>query len=151
MAEQPRYKIEFYEDEDGRKPCRDWIKHDLSGFKRRALGAAMLEVLQQQGLNVVSEKSWGRQLREGLTEFRVDRKRKDVKGNQVKLVLRVFFHAYGERKLLLLHGYDKGRSPSARRQQREIEIARARFRDWKQRERSRRSRAPRGTHTRKRR
>lgn len=85
---------------------------------------------------MVSEKSWGRQLGEGLTEFRVDRTLKDSRGKQVKLVLRVFFHAHGDKQLLLLHGYDKGRSPGVRRQQREIETARTRLRDWKQRQRS---------------
>jgi hypothetical protein len=98
VPKSPPYKIEFYEDEEGHKPCRDWIKDELSRVKRRTLGAAMLEVLQQQGINVVSEKSWGRQLGEGLTEFRVDRTRKDAKGQSVKLVLRVFFHAHGNKR-----------------------------------------------------
>lgn len=144
MPESPPYKIEFYEDSDGRKPCRDWIKEQLSRTKRRTLGAAMLEVLQQQGINVVSEKSWGRQLGGGLTEFRVDRTRKDAKGKSIRLVLRVFFHAHGDKQLLLLHGYDKGRSPGARRQRREIETARTRLRDWKQRQRSGQSGPPAG-------
>ncbi|MGH2950791.1 MAG: type II toxin-antitoxin system RelE/ParE family toxin [Solirubrobacterales bacterium] len=148
---QPPYKIDFYEDDEGRKPCRDWIKEELSRTKRRAVGAAMLEVLQHQGINVVSEKSWGRQLGEGLTEFRVDRTLKDVRGKKVKLVLRVFFHAYGDKRLLLLHGYDKGRSPSARRQQREIETARARLRDWTQRRRGTQARPGRARRSGKRR
>lgn len=48
-----------------------------------------------------------------------------------KIVLRVFCHAYGDRKVLVLSGYDKGRSPASRRQQREIEIARSRLVSWR--------------------
>jgi hypothetical protein len=46
-------------------------------------------------------------------------------------VLRVFCHAHGDRKILVLHGYDKGKSPSSRRQQREIEVARSRLALWR--------------------
>ena len=61
------------------------------------------------------------------------------KGRKVKKVeqisLRVFCHAYGDNRTLLLHGYDKGEDPKGRRQQREIEIARKRLRKWRSRRR----------------
>jgi hypothetical protein len=44
-----------------------------------------------------------------------------------RILLRVFCHAYGDRLILLIGGYDKGSEPGRRRQQREIEIARARL------------------------
>ncbi len=130
-AEQPPYEIEFYAEATGGQPALRWIKEDLSDTKRRALGMAMNEVLQRHGVQVVGERSWGRQLGEGLFEFRVDR---TVKANDEiteKIVLRVFCHAFGDRKVLVLHGYDKGKSPSSRRQQREIEVARTRLVAWR--------------------
>jgi hypothetical protein len=50
-----------------------------------------------------------------------------------EVLLRVFCHAYGRRVILLLGGYDKGRDPSDRRQQAEIEKARARLTDFRAR------------------
>ncbi len=112
-------------------PALRWIKEDLSGTKRRALGMAMNEVLQRHGVQVVGERSWGRQLGEGLFEFRVDRTVKADDEVAEKIVLRVFCHAHGDRKVLVLHGYDKGKSPASRRQQREIELARSRLTAWR--------------------
>jgi hypothetical protein len=40
------------------------------------------------------------------------------------VLLRAFCHAHGDKVVLLLGGYDKGRDPSAKRQQREIATAR---------------------------
>jgi hypothetical protein len=127
----PPYEIEFYADESGEMPALRWIKDDLGPTKRRALGQAMHEVLQFHGVQVVGERSWGRQLGEGLFEFRVDRTVKPGDKVAEKIVLRVFCHAHGDRKILVLHGYDKGKSPSSRRQQREIETARSRLVSWR--------------------
>jgi hypothetical protein len=40
------WRIEFYEDETGQRPVLQWIKHELTPTKRRALGTAMRRVLQ---------------------------------------------------------------------------------------------------------
>jgi phage-related protein len=125
------YDIEFYIDDARQSPCLRWIKEDLSPTKRRALGIAMNEVLQRHGVQVVGERSWGRQLGQGLFEFRVDRNVKLDDGVAEKIVLRVFCHAYGARKVLVLHGYDKGKSPSSKRQHREIDVARSRLAAWR--------------------
>jgi phage-related protein len=130
-ADPPPFEIEFYANEAGEQPCLRWIKEDLSPTKRRALGMAMNEVLQRHGVRVVGEKSWGRQLGQGLFEFRVDRTLKPDDEIAEQIALRVFCHAYGDGKILVLHGYDKGKSPSSRRQQREIEIARSRLVSWR--------------------
>jgi phage-related protein len=127
----PPYEIEFYADPSGQMPCLRWIKEDLSPTKRRALGTAMNEVLQRHGVQVVGERSWGRQLGRGLFEFRVDRTIKPDDEIAERVVLRVFCHAYGDRKVLVLHGYDKGKDASARRQQLEIEVARSRLVSWR--------------------
>jgi phage-related protein len=138
MAELP-YRLDFFEAQDGDEPCLRWIKN-LSKTKRRALGVAMEKMLQEQGVGVCDEKAWGKQLGGGIFEFRLMRKRgyetkptgrKTIKVEQISL--RVFCHAYGDRRILLLHGYDKGEDPKGRRQQREIEVARQRLRRWRAR------------------
>jgi len=62
------------------------------------------------------------QLGGGLFEFRL---------RDSELLLRVFCHAYGDRIVLLLHGYDKGVDPSDKRQAREIAEARHGLARWK--------------------
>jgi phage-related protein len=131
MSDASAYELEFYAGKAGDMPALRWIKEDLSPTKRRALGMAMNEVLQRHGVRVVGERSWGRQLGEGLFEFRVDRTVKVDDEVAEKIVLRVFCHAHGDRKVLVLHGYDKGKSPTARRQRREIETARSRLAAWR--------------------
>lgn len=133
------YQLDFFEEDNGDKPCLRWIK-ELTPAKRHAIGVAMEQVLQSQGVSVCAEKAWGKQLGAGIFEFRLMRKRSyEVKqrGRTVKMIerisLRVFCHAYGEHRILLLHGYDKGEDPKGRRQQREIEIAGQRLRKWRSR------------------
>jgi hypothetical protein len=108
----------------------------------------MEQVLQGQGISVCEEKAWGKQLGARVFKFRLMRKRQyetKQKGRKIKKVerisLRVFCHAYGDSRILLLHGYDKGEDPKGRRQQREIEIARQRLRHWRSRRRARRKSA----------
>ena len=137
------YRLDFFEDQDGDEPCLRWIK-DLTQAKRHALGVAMEQVLQHQGVGVCDEKAWGKQLGGGIFEFRLMRKRRyEVKqkgGRKVKRVeqisLRVFCHAYGDHRILFLHGYDKGEDPKGRRQQRELEVARQHLRQWRSRRRA---------------
>jgi phage-related protein len=118
--------LEFYEDEDGRKPVLVWITDELDRHARRTLGTAMRQILQEQGVEVCAT-PFGRQLGDGLFEFRL---------REANLLLRVFCHAYGERIILLLGGYDKAQDPSKRRQNAEIAEARRRLRTWRQRQRA---------------
>lgn len=64
------------------------------------------------------------------------------------ILLRVFFHPYGDKLLLLLGGYDKGVDPSPKGQQAEIKIARGRLGAWRrarqlERKREKNRKAPR--------
>jgi hypothetical protein len=52
----------------------------------------------------------------------------------------VFVHFHGDRVVLLLGGYDKGRYPKSRRQQREIREARRLLAQFKERNRRQRRR-----------
>jgi hypothetical protein len=119
-------RLEFYEDEAGDAPVRMWMSRELDRYERRALGTAMRQILQEQGVDICGT-PFGRQLGGGLFEFRL---------REANLLLRVFCHAYGERVILLLGGYDKARDPSQRRQSAEIAEARIRLREWKQRQRA---------------
>ncbi len=145
MAMTDTYKLEFFAEDDGTKPVLAWIKNDLTSAQRRAVGTAMRRVLQANGVGVCSS-PWGRQLGGGLFEFRVR-----LTGRQVlnagwakpgsidaseQILLRVFCHAHDQKLILLLAGYDKGSEPSGRRQQREIETARARLQIYRARARA---------------
>ena len=133
------YAIEFWEDEQGQKPVLEWIRGELTREQRAALGKAMQHVLGTMGIGVCGTQ-FGKQLGDGLCEFRLRynlaelRHRfegtvapADAPDSPEEILLRVFFHAYGDKIVLLLHGYDKGADPSKRRQQREIAEARRRL------------------------
>ena len=132
-----QYELEFYEDESGDEPVRRWLREELTPAKRRALGHAMNVVLQRLGLGVCGTE-FGRQLGGGLFEFRLRRDLREpassAGGRIERILLRVFCHAHGDRVILLVGGYDKGERPSPRRQNAEIELARARLRDWRRRQ-----------------
>lgn len=124
--EAPAYVLDFYVDADGSMTVRDWLR-SLDRRKKFAAGHAMEVHLQQDGLDVCRTR-WGKNLGDGLAEFRVGED-----DGQSEIVLRVFFHAFGDRRILILHGYDKGEDPSSKRQQREISKARMRLRDFRAR------------------
>jgi len=120
------YVIEFYETPQGDKPVLRWIKDDLSVRQRRALGYAVYRLLQRYGI-CVCDTEFGRQLGGGLFEFRL-RIRAHTDGEAA--LLRVFCHATGDRVILLFGGYDKGKDPGRRRQEREIKVARRRLTEY---------------------
>lgn len=120
----PPYRLEFYADPTGAQPVREWLRNELSSEERRTVGAAMLNILQEQGIQVCGS-AFGRQLGGGLFEFRL---------REQGLLVRIFCHAHGERLILLLGGYDKGKDPSERRQNREITQARSRLGEWLRRQ-----------------
>jgi phage-related protein len=120
----PRFTLEFYKDATGRKPVRECLRSKVS-ISTRVVGTALREILQEQGMGVCGT-AFGRQLGGGLFEFRLR------EGN---LLLRAFCHAYGDKVILLLAAYDKSEDPSAKRQQKEIELARRRLTDRQRRQR----------------
>ena len=68
---------------------------------------------------------FGKQLGDGLCEFRLrydlaellhrfeGKEPESVRASPQEILFRVFFHAYGDKIVLLLHGYDKSRRPPA--------------------------------------
>lgn len=130
------WELEFYEAVNGQRPCEEFIE-SLPPTARRSLMWALVLILGRQGVDVCGTE-FGKQLGGGLFEFRLRhdeseilrRVRPDLADNLAgvtggtALTLRVFCHAYGNKVVLLLGGYDKGRDPSRGRQQREIREAR---------------------------
>jgi len=147
------WEIEFFEDEQGRKPVLAWITGELSATKRRALGTAMRRVLQVQG-PLVQRNHWGDKVAEGIFEFRLRMNGKGVINLEAEIygitedearkrfrldpsediLLRVFCTTRKGKVILLLHGYDKGQDVSKKRQQSEIDEAKRRLEIVKQRE-----------------
>jgi hypothetical protein len=154
------YTIEFYADpETGREPVLDWINDDLTPFQRRSIGFAMSEILEVNGINICATE-YGKNLGSGLFEFRLRHgaddiaamfttKKPDAKDKE-PIVIRVYCHAYGDKIVLLLAGYDKGSDPSKKRENKEIQLARKRltaFRQHRQGQQRRRRRRERGRRT----
>jgi putative component of toxin-antitoxin plasmid stabilization module len=142
QEERPPYDLEFYRTEDGREPAREFLQ-SLPKAKREAMGVAIFERLEQLGMGVCGT-DFGKNLGEGLCEFRVDNSAEEVlrksgktpkaRGEEpAKVLIRLFFHAHGDKVVLLLSGYDKAEHPSAPYQNAEIEEARALLKDWKRR------------------
>jgi hypothetical protein len=144
------YELEFFEDDSGHEAAREWMD-DLTPTKRRALTAALEQILEVEGINVCSTE-YGKNLGGGLFEFRLRKnldeilgrarqterekkkeRKKKKKGERV--LLRLFCHAYGAKKILLISGYDKGKDPSDRRQQQEIASAHKLLDQFKRRSR----------------
>ena len=121
-------QLEFYEDGRGDRPVLRWIREALTFTQRYELGQAMREQLQEKGC--VCATDYGKHLGKGLFEFRL---RRSVEEVGERILLRVFCHAYGNKVVLLLVGYDKGADSSARRQDDEIALARRRLADWRRR------------------
>jgi putative component of toxin-antitoxin plasmid stabilization module len=139
------WTIEFFEDDQGRQPAREWLQ-SLDSAKRAAAIAAIEVLLADLGLDVCATEH-GKQLGAGLFEFRIRHDESVIrgkageagKGKRGEVLLRIFCHAYGQKIVLLLGGYDKGTAPSKRRQDREIETARQRLRSFKLRKSRRRA------------
>ena len=141
------WTVEFFEDDQGRQPPREWLQ-SLDSAKRAAAIAAIEVLLTELGLDVCGTEH-GKQLGAGLFEFRIRHDESVIRGKagqastgkRNEVLLRIFCHAHGQKIVLLLGGYDKGVAPSRRRQGREIEIARQRLRAFKLRQSGRRSAA----------
>lgn len=137
-----RFTLEFYADADGDRPVLRWLRDELTPTQRRAIGVALREILEVEGIGVCRG-AYGKQLGEGVFEFRLRHdateilhslgKPARVEPHSERILLRVFCHAHGDRLVLLLGGYDKGADPSKRRQQREIAAARRRLADYRRR------------------
>jgi hypothetical protein len=104
-----------------------WIREELTPTQRLALGQAMRAELQEKGLGSAEPSSGNSSGRDSSSSG------SGVSAPNERILLRVFCHAYGNKLILLLGGYDKGADTSARRQSDEIAVARARLAEWRRR------------------
>lgn len=137
-----KWRVEFYEDAHGRRPVEKWID-GLSDQKAQAVIVGLQEVLAVNGLELTSG-AWLKALGKGLYEFRIRHSASEIQatykvanksslGGAEAILLRVFVAFEGEKLVVLLGAYDKGRNDKQSFQQAQIEIARKRLRDWKHR------------------
>ena len=142
----------FFVDDDGSEPVLEWLR-GLPGYKRRAAVAAIEEVLAHHGPGVCAT-HWGKWVKgvRGIFELRVrfdygtvmrtagadipEDAACDAAERHGDILLRVFCHAYGDRVVLLLAGYDKGEDDSEKRQNKEAKLAESRLGRWQRRERA---------------
>lgn len=103
--------------------------------KRTAVGFMLKEQLQAFGPDVCKT-TFGKNLGEGLYEFRLKEDELLTSEGPRDVLYRIFFAAYGDQLILLLHAYDKGERPQAFYQERMIQIARQHLRDFRERRRS---------------
>lgn len=140
----PRFELEFYADLSGDRPVLRWLREELSPTQRPAIGVAMAEILQAEGVGVCRG-AYGKQLGDGLFGFRLRHDASEVlralgkavpdEPGRERILLRVFCHAHGDHVIMLLGGCDKGADTSAKRQQREIAEAPRRLADYRRRHR----------------
>lgn len=138
------WRLEVHDRPNGSIPYNVFLR-SLDPYSQIVLGISVEEVLARQGHNVCNT-SWGKALRDGLYEFRVQKSLNALckeacvpvpegfhgdKG----VLLRVFFTVEGARIVLLLSGYDKGKDPNEKRQNREIKVARKLLREHRANER----------------
>lgn len=113
----------------------------LGEVELESLATAIEEVLQKRGIDLAST-PWLTALGRGLYEFRVRHDAATIRALYIqsgmrpparpaKILLRLFVHFHGSRVILLLHGYDKGKDDSPRRQNREIQKAHKRLSAWR--------------------
>jgi hypothetical protein len=133
--------VELFVDAAGSCPYERFIDRvDDTTFA--AVDAAVEHVLTRHGLELCKTE-WMKALGEGLYEFRIRHDATEIAerfGQEpstpgtrpASILVRVFCHFYGDRVVLLLSGYDKGRDPSSKRQDKEIALARKHLTAWKE-------------------
>lgn len=133
------WQIEFYEDENGKRPVEKWIE-SLDDSKLASIDMANRTFLKEQGIELLNS-SWFKSVGDGVYEFRIRHtalqierlyKQKSVKEVAPKspILLREFVAFRKGRVVILLAAYDKGKDPSEKTQQKQIALAKKRLRDW---------------------
>ena len=84
------WEVEFYADEYGREPCREWAER-LSPTKKAAFMAAVEVVLTPQGINVASNE-FGKALGGGLYELRIRQTATEIRQRVAGLPLMILAH-----------------------------------------------------------
>ena len=131
---QPQWSIELLMLPSGQIPY-ETFRNSLDPYEKELLDLSIEMILGRQGNNVC-ETTWGKSLGAGLYEFRINRSlsalfsdlgigAKDHLRSRESKLFRVFFAVEGAKVILLLSGYNKGKDPSRKKQQKLIKTARA--------------------------
>lgn len=137
-----KWKVEVWEDQYGQSPFTKWFEK-LDDYDQAVVDAAIRAILEPMGMDIAGTE-WGKALGGGLYEFRVrlslsalvHRGEAEAEGDYPawkdrKVLLRIFCTFHGNKIVLLFQGYNKGKDPSLKRQQREIKKARKCLRAWR--------------------
>ncbi len=151
MEQNGPWAIKLFKDDEGGAPVARWLD-SLSPESRDAVIACIENFLERMGPDVCRTE-FGKNLGDGIFELRIRQDAETIarragvgieaKGAKTPRLLRVFCHAHGQRVVLLLNAYDKLADSGARRQNKEIELAKKRLRSFKlsqQREKKRQKR-----------
>lgn len=125
--------------DDGGKFEKFFLK--LQPYQQAVVQACIEQVLERLGQDIC-EGRWGTSLGGGLFEFRVDTTLRAVVGeelaeelgfggDQPRVLVRLFCAFHGQKIIMLHHGYNKGKDPSEKRQEKEIKVARKLHKAWK--------------------
>jgi phage-related protein len=109
-----QWRVEFYQDQRGRRPVEDWLL--TLEVKDRARVRRAFGLLESYGTRLTMP--YARHLRGKLWELRVAAGRQDY---------RVLYAAAAGRRFILLHGFTK---QTAKTPARELEIAEQRWADY---------------------
>ncbi|GAA1883379.1 hypothetical protein GCM10009715_32190 [Paeniglutamicibacter psychrophenolicus] len=139
------WKVEIWNSANGRSPFGKWYAK-LDPYDQAVVDTAIGKILVPLGPRIC-ETEWGKPLKEGLYEFRIRRSFSTIVNTgiaeeeerqmlpswaQKPVLLRIFCTFHGNRIVVLFQGYDKGKDPSSRRQEREIQKARKILRAWRE-------------------
>ena len=138
---QPQWSIELLMLPSGQIPY-ETFRNSLAPFEKELLDLSIEMILGRQGNNVC-ESNWGKSLGAGLYEFRINRslstllndlgiRDKDLLRSNESKLFRIFFLVEGTKVILLLCGYNKGKDPSHKKQQKLIKTARSYLKQHKQ-------------------
>lgn len=140
---QNHWTVEVWEDANGRSPFGQWF-NKLDEYDQAVVDATIKEIVMPLGMDIC-QTEWGKPLKDGLYEIRIRRSLATLVNlgkpeeewellpawADKTVLLRIFCTFHGNRIVLLFQGYDKGKDPSPKRQQREIKQARKHLRAWK--------------------
>lgn len=114
---------------------------NLNTYEQAVVRAAVEQVLESLGPEICAGR-WGKPLGGGMAEFRIDSTLRALlgaeratelgfRGEHPRVLVRLFCVFHGQRIVLILHGYNKGRNPSTKRQAKEIRVASKLHETWK--------------------
>lgn len=141
----PRWQVDVWRDDrSGEAPFERWFRR-ADPYVQAVVDAVITEVVEPHGIDLLGT-PWCTGLGDGLYEIRIRQSLNAVRGRagpdgarrpgadrggRRPVLLRLFVTFHGERVVLLLHAYDKGRDPTERRQRREIARARRHLATWR--------------------